>query len=139
MSGCKLLALIRLVSAPVSSMKTSFRYNSSTDMVVMGETGNLLGFTTTLLSLLLIPSPESLSHSSNVFYSGPLEIHLLASRDFACFLKNFVNYCIGVCDIPQFCVLYSYNEDTAWSSVHFLSLPIHCSFYLHRYRIDFIA
>jgi len=89
-SGCELLALIRLDSAFVSSMKTRYsESNPSTDIVIM-ETGNFLRFITpTLHSLLSVPFPESLSYLSDIFWSSPLEIPPLTSRDFASFPKNY--------------------------------------------------
>jgi len=47
-SRCMLLALIRLSSVPVSSMKTCSGNNPSTD-IAMGEVGNFLGFIITTL------------------------------------------------------------------------------------------
>jgi len=104
-SVCTFLALISLGSAPVSIMKTRSGSSPSTDIVVTGETDNFFGFiTATLRSLSSVPSPESLSRPPDVFCSGPLEIRPLA----ASILNNCsVNYCIDVCDILQFRVLYS--------------------------------
>jgi len=56
-------------------MKTRFGSNSSTDIVVMGETKNFLEFiTTTLYSLPPVPSPESLLCSPDVSCSDPLKV-----------------------------------------------------------------
>jgi len=89
----------------------------------------------TLHSLPAIPSAESLSYSSDV--SCPLEIHLLTMKCFVSFPKNYsMNYCIDVCDIPQYRALtmslYSYNNGIVWSSIHFLSLLLHycCCYHL---------
>jgi len=75
---------------------------------------NLLAFiTATVHSLPVVPSLESLSHSpdSRILFGparGPL-----TSKSFASFSKNYsVNYCIDVCDIPQFRAPYSYNNGT---------------------------
>jgi len=80
---------------------------------------NLLVFiTATLHSLPVVPSLESLSHSpdSRILF-GPAR-GLLVSKGFASFSKNYsVNYCIDVCDIPQFRALYSYNNGTIWGFV----------------------
>jgi len=70
----------------------------------MGEAEKLLGFIAAILyPFLPFPSPSRLL---GVVCSGPLEVCLLASRDFASFPKNcFVRY-IGVSDIPRFCDPY---------------------------------
>jgi len=132
-SGCTFLALIRLGSAPVSIMKTRSGNNPLLDIIVMGEAGHFLEFIIAILhSLPLVPSPEFLSRSLDVSYSGPLEVRPLTSRSFASFPKNYsVNYCIDICNIFQFRALYSYNNGTIWASVHFLLFPIPYSYYLN--------
>jgi len=126
---CKLLALIRLGSAPVSSMKTSIRNNSSTDVVLMEETVSFLGFiTATLHSLLLIQFSGSLSRSPDVFCSGPLEVHFLGLRGISRVSRRIISWIITLTAFLNFllCIL----TITVWSSVHFLWLPIHCSYCL---------
>jgi len=134
---CTLLALIRWVRCPSmktqygSTMKTHSGNNPWTDIVVMGKARNFLGFMTAILySLPPIPSPDSLSHSSDVSCSNPLEVRPLTSSDFGNFPKNYsVNYSIDVCVVLQFHAIFLYSYILAIMapfefSFHFRTFPI---------------
>jgi len=101
----------------VSSMKTAS--NSSTNSDRGGRKLYRVYYCDSAFSSSL---PESLSHSLDVSCSRPLEIHLLASRVFANFPKNYsVNCCIDVCNILRFRTIFYILTITALFEVPFIS------------------
>jgi len=129
MFGCKLLAFIRLSSAPVSNMKTNSRNNPYDGYDSDGECWKLFR---------VYYCDSAFSSSGSIFWVSiilSLYIHrMYPVRTCSRFVRwpRRVSRASRICDIPQFCALYYYNNDTIWSSVHFLSLHVHNSYCLNR-------